>query len=79
MNITPKYSPTSDGSGRTILFKAKARPVAGGDRQGFLGRVPGPIFTLEYRGKRLAIGTLVHTMSLSQDSVRAKLVLNKVR
>ena len=33
MNITPKYSPTSDGSGRTILSKAKARLVAGGDHQ----------------------------------------------
>ena len=33
MNITPKYSPTSDGSGRTILSKAKARLVAGGDPQ----------------------------------------------
>ena len=30
--------------------------------QWFVGRVPSPIFTLEYRGKRLAIGTLVHTM-----------------
>ena len=28
MNITPEYSPTSDGSGRTILSKAKARLVA---------------------------------------------------
>ena len=33
MNITPEYSPTSDGSGRTILSKAKARLVAGGDHQ----------------------------------------------
>ena len=33
INITPKYSPTSDGSGRTILSKVKARLVAGGDRQ----------------------------------------------
>ena len=33
MNITPKYSPTSDGSGRTILSKAKARLDAGGNHQ----------------------------------------------
>ena len=33
INVTTKVDPDSDGRGRTVLTKAKARLVAGGDRQ----------------------------------------------